>query len=472
MHKMYQTNKLNFLILSPIIFLFIPSMYISGGIPVYDIIIGLVILCLIISNKNKEFLKQLVSYKKYNFIVVLCLYILWVLLSGLILIIMGKYNFVYALYAIFILFLYNNFSWFLYPSLVFPRFYSLKQLIKFILIGIYIVCIYGLLVFLFDKFSLPILKPIHNIIVNRGFFEAMNTNSGEFVDRVFSVFEEPGYLGGFLVINLPIIYSTILSKYKILKNNKLNILFKKSYLPLVISVIIMTKSPIWLIFFMLVTFVYFYKSLFSKYLIKALLVIMFILLPIFITFKNVDVSTTYLSRISNTISTFSDMTLFVLKEPSLANRILSYIVRVKIFEEYPITGIGYKNTEYHAKDFFYNLNMPLTQETQINLLNTSPKMGMNGAIFWNSLSDTGIVGTFFYYLFLIVLIKKANTISKQLPEGLEQTFLIALKKVYLTILCLSFYDLRPNFHYFWFMFGIMLVYLKKYKFDKFRRNIE
>ena len=472
MYNMSQTKKLNFFILLPMVFLFIPSMYISMGIPVYDIIIGLVILCLLISNKNKELLKQIVSYKKYNFIKILYLYILWVLLSGFILIIMGKYNLVYALYAIFILFLYNNMLWFFYPSLIFPRFFSLKQLIKSILIGIYIICLYGLLVYFFDCIGLSFFKPFHNIIVNRGFFDAMNINSGKFVNRVFSVFEEPGYLGGFLVINLPIIYSTILSKYKILKNKKFNFFFKKSYLPLVILVIIMTKSPIWLIFFILVTFVYFFKKIFLKYLIKFLLIVMFILLPIVIIFKNVDISTTYLSRISNTISTFSDMNLFVLKEPSLANRILSYIVRVKIFEEYPITGIGYKNTEYHAKDFFYKLNMPLTQETQINLFNASPKMGMNGAIFWNFLSDTGIIGTFFYYLFLIVLIKKANTISKQLPVGLEQTFLIALKKVYLTILCLSFYDLRPNFHYFWFLFGIMLVYLKRYKFGKLRSYIE
>ena len=440
------------------IFLFIPSMYLLEGLPVYDIVIGLALCGLLLSNKNISILKQIIKYKRFKFIKILLVYVIWIFLSGIFLIISGKYKLFYAIFAMLILFAYNNLSWFLYPSLIFPRFFSLRTLIKFLIIGIYIICIYGLLVYFFDRVGIPILKPLHQILVNRRTLGIMDAASLLYTRRVLSVFEEPGYFGGFLCINLPIIFSMILSNYKILKNKTLNSIFKKSYIPIIILTIIMIQSPIWLVLSILTILVYFRKILLTKYLPSIIVIV--ILASFCFIFMSVkfDISATYLVRIERTFTSFLDMEQFVVREPSLANRILSYIVRLKILCKYPITGIGYKNAEYHAKEIYYSLEYPLTLETKINLVQPKRKMGMNGSIFWDTLSDTGVVGFILYYSFLILLILKVNQKIENYPSSLEKDFLYGLKGTYIAILIYSIYDIRPNFHYFWFLYGILLCF--------------
>ena len=458
-----------FLILLPMFFLFLPSMYIPGGIPVYDVVIGIIFILFLLSNKNVFIIKQIVKFTKIKPVKILIFYVSWIVFSGIILIACGKYNVLYALYAILILFMYNNLLWFLYPSLVFPRFFSMNMLIKFLMVGIYLVCIYGLFVYIFNSIGVPLLKPIHYILVNRRLSD-LSFNSFEIINRVLSVFEEPGYLGAFLCINLPIIYSTIFSKYKILKNNTLNMLLKKTYIPILWLTIILIRSPIWLIFSLLSTIIYLKKQVFTlvkKFAVVILIITIVLSLAItHFSFNSVDISESYLSRIERTIHSYGDMNTFVNNEPSLANRVLSYIVRFKIFCKYPITGIGYKNTEYNAKEVYYNYGLPLTLDSQINLNTKSNKMGMNGAIFWDILSDCGIIGIILFYSFLLSLITSLNRIIKILDYSIYKLFAQGLKNTYILILIFSVYDIRPNFHYFWFLYGITLCYANCFKYKQ------
>ena len=437
-------------------------MYIPGTvIPVYDIIIGVTFFFLLIPGKNKNIISNIFSYKKYLFYRILLIFVLWVLLSGMISIFIGYYNFFYALYAILILFLYNDLLWFLYPSVIFPKFLSVQALIKIFIIGISIICIYGLLSYGFEILNVPILKPINYIVNNR---RLDGEGLGLVSNRLLSVFEEPGYLGGFLCINLPIIYSVIMTKSNIFNKYYLNIFYKKFLVPLIWLTIILTKSPIWLIFSIIVSIIFFRKIIikkFNKISIIVLMLLPFIFLTIQLFYTKVDLSDTYLTRIKKTLLSFGNFDSFVSQEESLANRVLSYIVRVKVFLKYPITGAGYKNTEYCAREIYHSLGFPLTIET-VNSLNiyNGKKMHMNGAIFWDTLSDTGLVGAVLYYTFLILLIKKCNTILKFLPTSVEKSFIAGVKNSYIIIICLSFYDIRPNFHYFWFLYGLTICFIK------------
>ena len=88
------------------------------------------------------------------------------------------------------------------------------------------------------------------------------------------------------------------------------------------------------------------------------------------------------------------------------------------------------------------------------------------------LSDTGIIGLLLYYMFLFCLIINCNKAQQLCPMSLEKRFIIGLKGTYLCIICFSFYDIRPNFHYFWFLYGLSLclinIYSKKYLIERFK----
>ena len=269
-----------FIIFLPLFFLFLQSFYVPGtNIPFYDIIIGLSFFLLILI--NPKFFIRFFTFKELYY-KVLWLYIAWVFVSGIFLVFMGIYKFPIFLYAAIALFFYNNISWYIYPTLLVPHFISLKNLIRYLLISIYLICLYGILVFLFNKINVPILEPIQNIIVNRRDFISTT--------RVLSVFEEPGYMGGFICINIPIVYNIVLSKFKVFYNKYINYFFKKSFIPLYIVTLILVQSPIWLIIFIIINLIYFYKIIIKYF--KTMLIIILML----VICANIEMSKEYISK--------------------------------------------------------------------------------------------------------------------------------------------------------------------------------
>ncbi len=455
------SNSLNTLIrniflLSPFVFLFLQSFYIpKTNIPIYDIIIA--IFFIIIIWKQRHY----INLFKYNFFKILCLYILWVICSGAFLVAIEVYSFNYYLYSVFILFIFNNITWFLYPSIICPHYFSLKKLIKFILIAIYIVCLYGLLVYICNKINFTFINYINDIFVTR-------RDTNYFIrSRLSSFFEEPGYLGGFICINIPLIYEIILSKYKIIKNKYANYLFKKSYLPIIFITLILTKSPIWLCFATIISLAYFHKVI-TKNIKKIILYFLIIIVSLYSYLKisNFDISTTYLKRIQVVLENKHNLSDLILAEQSLGNRIVSYNIRYNLFKMYPITGIGYKNAEYNVSKGLKNNNLPLTLELKKLLSTQSKYIILNGSILWNSLSDTGAVGFILFYLFLLFCIFKINEIKSKLPENIDKNFIRGIQYSIITIILISFYDIRSNFTYLWFLFGLVICFIQHYKLVK------
>ena len=442
-----------------LIFLFLPSMYLPGvNIPVYDIIIGFTLFAILLN--IKQILKQKEILNNYP-IKLLFYYFIWCVISGLILVILNKFSFFYFLYAVFILLLYNNFSWFLLPVFTIPNIISIKQIKKILLIGIYLICIYGLLVFIFNCLNINILNPIQDIINNR--------RENLLTTRNLSVFEEPGYFGGFLCINLPLIYKTILSEFKLVKNVELNFIIKKTYIFLIWITIFTIKSPIWLLFSLLSTLVYFSKKIIK--LIKKFFILSIVFLVMFVStsiifFNSVPLNETFFYRIIKTAQNMNNIGCLIIAEPSLANRLISYRARLQLLVENPLTGVGYKNSENVVKKYFYKKNQYLTQETITHIMESYSTKGLikiNGAILWDTLSNTGLIGFLLLYSFFISSILLLHKIIQNMPFNYERNFFEGVKLCLISIVVYSFYDIRLNFVYFWFLFGLVISFNKYYK---------
>ena len=446
--------------------MYIPIIY----IPAYTIIIGLTLALTLIA--NPKHVLSVTKFYKYKFFKFLIFYIIWVCLSGLISVIAGNYSLCYYLYATYLLFIYGNFSWYIFPYLICPKVFSIKFIAKFIVLAVYIICFYGLIEFVFKVSNIHTMDAIQNIIVNRRTFE-MTGFSNYDLKRLISIFEEPGYLGGFICINLPIIYNIIFSPFKILKNKYLNFFVKKSYLIVLLMTITCIQSPIWFIVFAVISCLYFRKQIISQF--KNLLVIAcIIILSCFVADQsNLNLSQTIFMRINKTIDSFGSMQKLIKNESSLATRIIAYYIRVKIFIKNPICGVGYRNAASKAGEEYQLLDFTGIEKSKTSNYKSDngTQREINGAIFWNTLSDTGIIGTVLFYLFLIYNIKKLNYISKKLEYSIEKLFASGIKNSYITIIFLSVYDLRNNFIYYWFLYGLTLSLIEFYKIRNFQTSL-
>lgn len=450
------------------LFLFLPSMYIfSTGIPVYDVIIliAFILLFIFLGKKNLYLLYKISSIRAVKY---LFLYVLWCLFAGAILVVLGKFSIINYIYSIFILLIFNNISWFLLPVLTIPRIVSIKSIKKILLIGIYIICIYGLLVYILNSFGLDFINIIQNIINNR--------RENIVTTRNLSVFEEPGYFGSFICITLPLIYKTVLSEFKIVKNIILNYFIKKTYIPLIWITLLTIKSPIWLIFSLISTLIYFYnfiKIKIRKHFILIFTTIITLIIGFMLLVNLVNLKETFLKRAFLVIQNVNNLEKFILVEPSLANRFLSYKARLHLFFEYPITGVGYKNAENVVISYFNKSTSPLTLELQRNITNsisTNRSVGINGAILWDTLSNTGLVGFLLLYSFYFSSVILLHKIILRMKYSENKIFFEGIKLSLISIIAYSFYDIRPNFVYFWFLFGLSITFINYYYLQKNERN--
>ena len=464
-----QNNNLFLLliILSPIIFLYFPAMYIVSGVPVYSIVIGLAYVFLIPIVLHN--IRYYFHFKFFRFLVYFCL---WVISSGIFLLILGKFHPISFFTGVFIYLIYNNILWYLYPCAVFPMKFSLKTLIKICTIAVYFICFWGVLNFILNHLFHIDTSCIQNILVSRHMLDQFGSRyQGE---RLNAVFEEPGFMGGFICINLPIIFKMTETKFKIFKNKFFNMFIKHTFLPLVFITIVLVQSPMWIIIFFITTFVYvsiqkfkYFKNL--KTIIKTFIVSLIILASgiIFVQNSKIDISKTFLNRIKIVTNALSSFETLVHAEQSLGQRLISYHIRLKLFIKNPITGTGYKNSERNALPVLdtlnYNAVIPGIIKVTNNAMSENDRyMSLNGAILWILLSDTGLIGTIFFFCFVIFSILKINQIISHIPPSIEKTFMESVKLSYVAILCFSIYDIRLNLPYLWFLFGLTPVFFKYY----------
>lgn len=467
----------------PLFFLFFPAMCLPlGNKPIaIFFIISTLFMCLYILFSFKRFIYQIIYIIKYTPFKYFFYWCLWCLVSGIFLVLTNKYSFAHFIYYYILYLLINITIPLLIPILTVKNFSHLRIFIKFYMIMLLIVFSIGFVNFLSTSLNIKFVQDLFcNLIVNeRSFGGGLNTVV-TYGTKVYSVFAEPGWFGGFICLNLPIIYSLSTSKYKIFTNISIEIFMKKTVILMALCNLILTKSPIWLIFSILTIVFLNWKNVINSFK-KFYICYLFIFLSICGFFFNskilaLDLSETYLNRIITTIKT-DDYNNFVFAEASLASRITSYYNSLRLLEVYPITGTGLGNSKFYMANMFLSSKLPLTMENYRNLIE-SYNIGylrFNGAFFYESLSETGIIGFVLIYIYLLFLVKILKNYKIYL-KGICKDFATGINNSILIFLPISLYDISFRVTYMWLIFGIanllIIVAKNEYKYSLIEKKLE
>lgn len=288
--------------------------------------------------------------------------------------------------------------------------------------------------------------------------------------RLDNLFEEPSFYAKFLFLFLPLVYSIGLSKIKISENNLINIFIKRTIIPLTLLSIILTFSPMFLIFSIVSTIFYFNKEIIILLKRYWIIVFSFILL-FFICTRNVDWEQTYISRIINVLANVKSFDDLILIESSLATRFISFYNQIIIFCKNILFGIGYSNLGFVMKEQLQVSPIPLTYELDIKLqmaLNTGYKMPYNKAFVYEFLAENGILISSLFAYFYYRLIFNVQYIVKEYIHN-KNTFFYVIAKglngLLLNCLFLMFYAIfftKCNELYICLIIPIMFIfYFKK-----------
>ncbi len=358
----------------------------------------------------KKFLKEIfqtfINNKYSRF---LLLWLGWCFITGIIACIFGHYNFGKFLY-------YFIFHGVLLVCVPYYLAFNIIQntptnkIIKYYYI--FLICIYtlGLINFIFVHSGNSFLQT---------FFDYTLTNTRQQTIyseclRTKSTFVEPSFFANFICLHLPLLYEFSRNKYKIFESKNLNLFSKNLMIPIAWFLIVSTYSPIFLIFGVLLTIIYFASSINLKrffniqnLVILALLIIFSILIGLVVNISgviNIDISETFLKRITKTINNLSSFEAFIQAEPSLATRIVSMINQFIIGMHNPIFGVGYGNLSGVLDSQLLKSPVMLTYEL-FDVIKDGTSV-VNVFIFWTTLAETGFIGLILFYLFLFVIIKQ------------------------------------------------------------------
>lgn len=429
----------------PVLFMFLPAFCIPfGGKPVLLFFVLLVfsfVVLLIFS--SKYVLKHIVQlYKKtsYKYFVN---WVLWVLLSGLLLVVFGKYHVNRYIYYMILYLLINMVLPLLLPTFIIKNEKSFFEIVKLIFICIYIIFILGIINYIGINFSIKPILDFFVFIVNQRAFTGVAT-AVQYSTKVFSVFVEPNLFAGFICIFLPIIYLLSASKYTIFKNRYINFITKKTIFPLAIINLILTHSPIYLVVGVIISFcIVIHRNLskvkknMNRFFIIICSIILFSLFGFYkIANSTEDSDNKYLSRIKITIQAIYnlDYDYLALNEESLASRITSYYNSIRLFKKYPITGVGLGNAKHYMAQIYISSPILLTRENMDCLKKsyTTGRLNFNSAFVYELLAETGIVGFLLYYFFVWKTYTRLKKI-KEYYNGILYDFICGLQNFYILL---------------------------------------
>ena len=253
--------KLNILALIPLFLLFLPSFgFVVGNKGIVLYYVCLVIFFVIITFTNlKKYVKRILLLYKITPFKYVVYFVLWVLISGFINMLIGHYKFSVFIYYITSLILIDYCLTYLLTCFLYDnKKYNLKFLIKFLFIAYFFIFCFCLVEFIGKTFNISAIINIKLFLSN---LREVNLDDIGQITRVSSVFQEPGWFGGFIFINMPIIYKICLSKYKLFENKFMNIIIKHSLVPLMLFNILVCQSAIWFVFCIILTIIFFKQKL-------------------------------------------------------------------------------------------------------------------------------------------------------------------------------------------------------------------
>ena len=447
-----------------------PAFSIPVGKPIhlYFITSAILVIAFVILCKNYVFkiVQKLIrkTPSKYIF-----QFFLWLILDGLLLVVLGKYSLMHYLYYMITILLIIFINLYILPSLIMPKMISVNAFIKFLFMVYFFVCIMGVIQFFGEALGISIINNIFEFIDNTRFLASDTASLYE--DRLASVFEEPGWFASFMFLNLPIMYSMCESKYRIFTNNILNIIAKKTIIPLAWICIILTKSPIWLLFSLILTGLHFRKHLihiFKKYFVLTI-VLLFALYVVFNT-QSIDLTETYLNRIAIFFTSITDWSTYVQDESSLSTRLVSYYYTIKIFLSNILLGVGLGNAKFYTLQAIFSDQIELPYEILNHIMElpaNEKNFPLNGALFYDILSDSGLIGFVLFYRYLIKNIIVCKKVALMYMNK-YRIFLMGLYEAFIAMLYVSIYDINYISVYIWIMLGLVPVFINNIQ--KLNRN--
>lgn len=437
------------------------------AIPLY-FIVGTAMLIVLILKNYKNFLYNLNLLVKTKPGIYLAFFSLWAVITIIVSIPQGTF----MLGSFFTNFLGNFFSSFLYPMLVMCilicHINDFKKIKKFIFIMFLIVFIIGIIELLGVILNIQLIKDILSLLINRGTIANDIVKDFMYADnklRIGTVFREPGEYAGFLVVSCPIIFYLGSLKEKLFKNIFVDIILKQALKILWFINLLMTQSPINIVFIFLVGLYWLIVnrkevSQFiihsSKHIASALGIMAVSILVIGTIIAIGSSGNSFLSRITTTLTNIKSVDALVTDEASLATRICTHEAQILIGLDFPIFGLGYGNMNSAWPQYVLNLPHLVTPEVQ-GYAESGKQMG-GSAFLWKIFAETGIPGVILLYLFWYSLWKYGNKLSKRSSEG---AFINALSSSLAVYVCFSWYlMLAPVFMVY---YGILLGFIYKYK---------
>ena len=311
------------------------------------------------------------------------------------------YSFVRSIVEAIILILsYISIMYFLYTRKTIYTFF------KLIILSYYIIFIIAIIQKFFPKVWIYIYPVIHS-----GFAY------DPFSPRLYSTFTEPSWFTSSLnLLIIPITYSMILSGQYFLNN----LIIKFSFISSIYLIIIST-SRIGLITLLLlliggyISYIIFDKnSSYKKKILKLLFQGFTIIITSIIIIQNKEFNT-----LSNIENDYSNIT-----------RLSCAIVGINIFKDFP-WGIGFHNTSLFFKEKYLPDFLPITPEVEMFI--EKSRKGNTKNMYSRLLAETGIIGFFIYFGYIIFLYVKS----------LKKTNILFFK-IYTTLILLSLLIVYTN----------------------------
>ena len=360
----------------------------------------------------------------------------------------------------------------LFGVLFIPKVISYNKTLKIFIGSSIVILLYGVLDF-FCRIVSHIKPPLYDILCSRNYFANIRgfavNKTGEILNRASSIYFEPSFFATFIFLFLPIAYLLLKSNLHILKNKKVDYIFKVIFVSLFWICLFFTKSPVYIIFCIIYTLIFFAKDIIKFFRRKTIVfIIPFIVLALLIT-TIIDKSSIsggisnniVIIRIQKAISALNNLDLLVEKEGSFATRIISTINTYQASKSVPLIGCGYGNTKEIMFKQYKKAETPLTMEIFENITQKD-NVGASPNIFWSTLLQTGAIGTGLLYLFFLrtiyVAYKIRNFYLAKPRLLLESMILVAINYI-----VISFYWSLDSYPMMWFIFGILNSYILIYK---------
>jgi len=349
-----------------------------------------------------------------------------------------------------------------------PKFLTFDKFMKFYLSALFLIFVFGLIEYFGGRvMGISFINNLQQFLANE---RLIMKDVILYYQRLTSVFAEPSWLGNFIFLNFPIIYKCCGSKFRIFDNPLINIVIKRTLMPLAWLNIIFTKSPIWLLFCIIQAIIIFRKEILKINAKKIIIVTIISVLFCIITLYYIDtlMHLPQIERLTKVINNFSKFEDLLEVEVSLGTRIVSFYTQLLVFIEHPILGIGLNNIADVAGDFITKYSIPMTTENYKNYLIylQTGKMHLNVSTFYTLIAQTGVIGTLIYYAFIAKSTKVVKSTIKNLGNSLAKDFSSGLYTSLCFYIVMTLYETVLAMPFNWFFFGLataVTLYFNKHK---------